>query len=65
MSERNPTARATELARQQWGLALAALDLEGQRYQIVRMLEEAIESVQDPDLKRVLVDLEQQFGSRT
>lgn len=65
-TERNPTKRACELARQQWGLALAEMDDEGQRYEVIRMLEEAVESVKPaPGLKEILRDLSRDFARRT
>jgi hypothetical protein len=63
-TERNPTRRAAEIARQQWGLALAEMDEEGQRYEIIRTLEEAVESA-TPDLKEILRDLYRAFARRT
>jgi beta-phosphoglucomutase-like phosphatase (HAD superfamily) len=64
--ERNPTRRAAEIARQQWGLALAEMDDEGQRYEVIRMLEEAVESVKPaPGLKEILRDLSRDFARRT
>lgn len=64
MTERNPTRRAAERAREEWGLALASMDEEGQRVEIARMLQEAAE-VALPGLKEVLVDLDRDFGRRT
>jgi hypothetical protein len=64
VTERNPTRRAAEIARQQWGLALAEMDDEGQRYEIIRTLEEAVESAAT-GLKEILRDLSRDFARRT